>query len=275
MAWACCGVWCIGHTWITLPRIAYEQSRWATLKALELDNSLPEAHAHMGSLLALDFDWIGAEKEFLQALELGPRTLDVWPLYALHYLVPLQRLEEALAAYQKAHEIDPLSANVQAHYGYIYLLMRQYDRAMELCRNALELTPDSFGANLNLGLAHIMKEEPDKAIQIYEKSTPALSQIPIIQGALGCAYAMAGRTSEAHRILEGLSNAAKTGYIPAGSFAWIHIGLGEIDKAFDWFDKLVDERGMVSVYINFTQNIEPIRSHPRYKALLRNMNLEP
>jgi tetratricopeptide (TPR) repeat protein len=236
---------------------------------------LPEAHSHLGGLLALELDWTGAEKEFLRALELGPRTLDVWLLYGLYYLIPTQRLEEALVAYQKAQEKDPLSPIVQANLGYLHILMSQYDRAMELCRNALELAPDYFLANLFLGLAHIMKGEPDEAIQIYEKATHSLGQSPYIQGALGYAYAMAGRTSEAHRILEELRTTAQTAYIPALSFAWIYMGLGEIDKAFDWFDKMVEERGMVSFFILFTQNIGHVRSHPRYKALLRKMNLKP
>jgi hypothetical protein len=95
------------------------------------------------------------------------------------------------------------------------------------------------------------------------------------KGFLGYAYAIAGRTGEAHGILEELDIAAKTAYLPASSFALIYLGLEETDKAFDWLEKALEERG----YWIFRFNTDPmwarLRSHPRGRALLRKMNLEP
>ena len=130
------------------PRSAIEQSRRPILKALELDNTLPEAHAHLGGIRAVEFDWRGAEREFLRALELGPSIWDVWYLYSFSYLIPKQRLDEALAAMRKAHELDPLSPVVNANLGYIYMLLKQCDRAIDLSairatRWSLQPTPTS------------------------------------------------------------------------------------------------------------------------------------
>jgi len=263
----------LGRFGITPPRTANEQSRRAILKALELDNTLPGAHAHLAGLLACEFDWTGSEREFLRAQELGPGILEVWILYSIYLLIPMQRLEEALAAMRKAQEIDPLSPNVHANLGSIYIFMGQYDRGIELCRNALELDPNYFLANFYLSYAHIMKGKPDEAIRIFETMTHMLGRISFIQGFLGYAYAMAGQTNKAFQILEELHTVARTEYVPAPSFAWIYMGFGEIDKAYDWFDKGVEERNSLLLYINIFHNIEHFRSHPRYKALLRKMNL--
>jgi serine/threonine protein kinase len=259
----------------TPPRAANEQSRRAILKALELDNTLPEAHSHLGGLLANEFDWKGAERGFLHALELGPNNSHVWVIYSLYYLLPMGRLEEALAAMRKTLELDPLSPMNHAFLGFIYIMMRQYDQAIEQYRNALELNPYWPVALRSLGSAHIMKGELEEGIRIYETNKSLLDRITLFHGNLGYAYAIAGRTAEAHRILEKLHSTAQTGYVPALNFAWIYLGLGETDKALDWLDKAVDEgHGLISC-IHQSPEWDPLHSHPRYHALLRKMNLEP
>jgi serine/threonine protein kinase/Flp pilus assembly protein TadD len=259
----------------TPPRAANEQSRRAILKALELDNTLPEAHSHLGGLLANEFDWKGAESRMLRALELGPNSSHVWSIYSLYYLLPTGRLEEALAAMLKTLELDPLSPASHAFLGSIYIMMRQYDRAIEQYRNALELNPHWPVALSSLGSAHIVKGELEEGIRLYETNKSLLDRIPLFHGNLGYAYAVAGRTAEAHRILEKLHSIARKDYVPAKNFAEIYLGLGETDKALDWLYKAVDEgHGMIS-YIHQSPEWDPLRSHPRYKALRRKMNLEP
>ena len=256
------------------PRTANERSRRAILKALELDGMLPEAHAHLGMLLAYDFDWKGAEREFLRALELGPRSWDVWDLYCVYYLMPMRRLEEALAAMQKVREIDPLSPNAPAYLGYIYTVMGQYERAIELCRNALDLDPNSVLANGYFAAAHMEKGELNEGIRILEAMAHLVEPFPTTKGFLGYAYAIAGRTGEAHQILEELHIAAKTAYLPAIIFALIYLGLEDTDKAFDWLEKALEERGYWIFRFHTDPMWAPLRSHPRGRALLRKMNLE-
>jgi adenylate cyclase len=256
------------------PRTAIEQSRRPILKALELDNTLPEAHAHLAGISAWEYDWKGAERGFLRALEFGPSIRDVLFLYSYFYLIPMRRLDEALAAMQKEQELDPLSSAAYVYLGYIYILLKHYDRAIELSRNALELDPNTPAAYSFIGYAHTMKGEPDEAIRIYDTIKPFLRSIPLLQGDLGTVYAMAGRTSEAHRILEELHTAARNAYVPALPFALIHLGLGEIDECFDWLYKAVDNREPTISHVTCVPMYDPLRSHPRYKALLRKMNLE-
>jgi TolB-like protein/Flp pilus assembly protein TadD len=256
------------------PKTVYEQSRRLIMKALELDNTLPEAHAHMGGLLAFEFDWKGAEREFLRALELGPRIWDVEYLYSYCYLIPMRRLKEALDAIQKAHQLDPLSPNIHTWLGYIYITMKQYDRAIEQFKNALELDPHSLLANGYIGCAHVLKGELNEGIQILEAVTHLPGRIPIMQGWLGYAYAIAGRTGDAHRILEELQSVARTSYVPPNNIALIYLGLGETEKALDWLETAADEHSILFLHPNSFPGWEPLHSHPRFKNLLRKMNLE-
>ena len=106
------------------PRTAIEQSRRPILKALELDDKLPEAHAHLAAISAIEFDWKRAERGFLRTLELGPNIWDAWYLYSFCYLIPMGRLDEALGAMQKAQELDPLSSSAYFTLGYIYTLLK-------------------------------------------------------------------------------------------------------------------------------------------------------
>jgi serine/threonine protein kinase len=256
------------------PGSANENSRRAILKALELDNMLPEAHAHLGGLLANEFDWKESEREFLKARELGPNSMDVWMLYSLYYLASMGRFEEALAAMQKAQELDPLSPPIYYCLSIIYTFMKQYDRAIEQCRNALELNPHFHLGILTLSNAYIYKGELDEGIRILETNKPFLDPIPNFKASLGFAYAAAGRTTEAHQILEELNNATRTAYVPAWIFAVIYAGLGETEKVLDWLDRGVDEGNFMTVFIVRYPVLETLHSHPRYKALLRKMNLE-
>jgi tetratricopeptide (TPR) repeat protein len=257
------------------PKISNKQSLQAIHKSFELDNMFPPAHAHLGSLLAQEFDWKGAKSEFLRALELGPRTWDVWYLYSSYFLLPMRRQEETLAAMRRAQEMDPLSPNIHAYLAYIYITMKQYDRALEQCRNALELDPHSLLANGYIAYALGLKGEMNEAIRILEVVTQLLGRIPVMQGSLGYAYTMAGRKSDAYRILEELHGVVRTAYVPAYSFAMICLGLGVTGKAFDWLDKAVDEHSLSILNIHLSPSWEPLRSHPRYHALLRKLSLEP
>jgi len=261
---------------ITPQRTADEKSRRTILKALELDDTLPEAHAHLAMLLAFEGDWKKAEREFSRALGLSPNTMDAWLLYSLSYLVPMERLDEALSAMQKALELDPLSPIVHAYLGVIYTLLRQYDRSIEQYRNALEMNPHLPVAIAFLSLALIMKGELDEGIRILETNKPLLDFVSEYQGYLGYAYARAGRTTDAHRILEKLHNDARTTYVPAPNFAVIYVGLGKTNEALNWLEKALDEGTFLTAnYYPQIADFEPLRSHPRYKALLRKMNLAP
>jgi len=257
------------------PKAANAQADQATRKALQLDDLLAEAHAMMGVLRASEFDWKGAELEFSRSLELDPKSEDVWQWYDSFYLVPMKRLDEAVAASLRAVEMDPLSPYLQWRLGYNYCLKREWNRAIKQCRNTLELDPQHWGAYCLLGSCYFQIGKHDDAIRAIETQLQAAGRSSLALGILGWAYALTGRTGEASELLEELQERAQKEYMPSFSFAVIYLGLGEFGKAFDWFEKAADEREPLMLHFHIHPNYDPLRTHPRYQALLRRMNLEP
>jgi TolB-like protein/tetratricopeptide (TPR) repeat protein len=256
------------------PKAANAQADQATRKALQLDDLLAEAHAMMGALRASEFDWKGAELEFSRALELDPRSQDVLRWYDHYYLGPMKRLDEAVTAFLRAVEMDPLSPWLQSGLGYNYCLKREWDRAIKQCCVALELDPQCW-AYMLLGSCYFHIGEHDDAIRAMETQAQVLGRSSHALGNLGWAYASTGRTAEARKLLEELQERAQKQYTPPWSFAVIYSGLGELDKAFDWFEKAVDEHDPLMLHFHVHPNYDPLHTHPRYSALLRKMNLEP
>jgi serine/threonine protein kinase/Tfp pilus assembly protein PilF len=254
------------------PKAANAQADQATRKALQLDDLLAEAHAMMGALRAGEFDWKGAELEFSRALELDPKSEDVLRWYDHYYLGPMKRVDEAITAFLRAVEIDPLSPFLQSGLGYNYCLKREWNRAIEQCRNAIELDPQCW-AHMLLGSCYYHMGKHDDAIRAMETQAHVLGRCSFALGNLGWAYASTGRTGEALKLLEELRTRAQKQYTPSWSFAVIYSGLGEMDNAFDWFEKAVDEREPLMLHIHVHPNYDPLHTHPRYHALLRKMNL--
>jgi serine/threonine-protein kinase len=256
------------------PKAANAQADQATRKALQLDDLLAEAHAMMGVLRASEFDWEGAELEFSRALELDPRSQDVLRWYDHYYLGPMKRLDEAVTAFLRAVEMDPLSPWLQSGLGYNYCLKREWDRAIKQCCVALELDPQCW-AYMLLGSCYFHIGKHDDAIRAMETQAQVLGRSSHALGNLGWAYASTGRTAEARKLLEELQERAQKQYTPPWSFAVIYSGLGELDKAFDWFEKAVDEHDPLMLHFHVHPNYDPLHTHPRYSVLLRKMNLEP
>ena len=256
------------------PKAANVQSLRAALKALEFDDKLAEAHAMMAMLRACMFDWKGAEREFLRALELGLESPEVGSNYGLYYLLPMRRLDEAVAASRRAVELDPLSPAMQWRLGHGYFMSRQWDLTIEQCRNALELDPNYFLAHIQLGLAHVGKGEFEDAITACERGAQLAGRSPWALGILGHLYGLAGRTGEAQKVARELRDRTQTAYVSPWSFALIEFALGKIDRGFDLLEKAGEECELQLLLIPCPA-YDWLHSHPRYPALLRKMNLEP
>jgi tetratricopeptide (TPR) repeat protein len=262
--------------WGIIPlKAAREQSNQATLRALDLNEMLPEAHSMRGVLRAIEYDWKGAEREFRMAFELDPKSDEVWTNYTWHYLTPMRRFDEAIAAMQKVLERDPLSLIAQCLLGYWHLFLRKWDEASRHWRNALDLDAQYSAAHLFLGLSYIQKGMIAEGIKAAETALPLWRQVSLSLGLVGLAFARAGRTGTAQDLLKELQDRAQNSYVLPSSFALIYFGIGDIDNGFDWLEKAVDEHDDWVVFIHADSSFDPLRSHTRYRALLRKMNLEP
>ncbi len=258
-------------------REAYPKAKEAVLKALQLDDTLAEAHTSLAfTKFAYDWDWPGAEKEFQRAIELNPNYVYAHALHGV-YLHTTGRVEESIGELKRAVELDPLSLIANRELGFAFYAARQNDQAIEQYRKTLELDPNFTLTHQYLGLAYLQKSmykeglaEFEKALAIFPGETTTLS-------GLGYAYAVAGRKAEAQKVLDQLNELSKRKYVSAVSKVVVYVGLGENDKAFEWLEKAYEDRSLGGPLssIKVDPFFDPLRSDPRFQDLLRRMNLQP
>ena len=257
------------------PKENYARAREATLKALEVDDTLGEAHAELAEIKATyDWDLAGAEREFHRALELNPNYAGTHWAYGVA-LLHEGRFVDAINEEKRAVELDPLSLPNNRALGAAFYFARQYDQAIEQGRKTLELDPNFTQAHTDLGLDYIQKSMFEESIAETEK---ALAISPGNSGTLldlGYAYAVAGRRAEAQKVLDQLNELSKQKYVSPRLMARMYVGLGEKDKAFAYLERSYEDRSMAFGYgtINVDPTFDPLRSDPRFADLLRRMNL--
>ena len=260
------------------PKEDYPRAKAAALKALEIDDTLAEAHTSLAfSKTDYDWDWGGAEREFQRAIELNPSyaTAHHWHAMALTIM---GRSEEAIAEQKRALELDPLSLAINRDLGGVFYNARKYDQAIEQLRKTLELDTNFTWTHSSLGLAYIQESMYKEGIAEIEKELVISPSNTFALTGLGHAYAVAGRRAEAQKVLDQLNELSKRKYVPARSRAYIYVGLAEKDKAFEWLEKSYEDRSIVTGgtgAIKVDPTFYPLRSDPRFSDLLRRINLQP
>jgi TolB-like protein/Tfp pilus assembly protein PilF len=249
------------------PKDSLPQAKAAAMKALELDNSLGEAHASLAqALFAYDFNFAEANREFRRAIELCPNYATAHQWYGQSGLAPLGQFEDAIAEMKRALELDPLSVIINADLGSVLCSARHYDAAIEQLRKTLEMDPRFYYAHWNLGVALEVKGLVDQAVVEYEKAI-ALDDDPLSAGLLAHLYAKIGQRAKALQIQERLREVSKRRYVSPYIFAMIHLGLGEKDQAMDFLEKTYQDRDGYNVaYIKVDPFFDPLRGDPRFEA---------
>ena len=248
----------------------------AALKAVELDDTSAEAHASLGIVKhAYDWDWIGAEREYQRAIELNPAYEPAHRRYGL-LLMELGRNDEAIAEFKQALELNPVSVLGDFQLGMEFYFARQYDRAIEQERKALELAPNNPGAFDYIGASYLQKSMYKESIAEYEKMLELPRSHPRVLADLGNAYAVAGRTADARKMLDQLNELSKYRFVRGVEVARIYVGLGDKDKAFECLERSYADRS-ITAFVGFKVDprFDPLHSDPRFADLLRRMNLQP
>jgi DNA-binding winged helix-turn-helix (wHTH) protein/TolB-like protein/Tfp pilus assembly protein PilF len=255
------------------PKDGYPKAAAASLKALEIDSDLAEAHASLGTVkFFYDWDWPGAEKEFRRAIEINPSYSDAHQLFS-YYLSAMGRIDEALAQMRRAQELDPLSLEKLAGVGEMLYFQRQYDRAVEQYQKTLEMDPNSGFAHWAIGNVYVHKGMYAEAVAEYQKAIPLSGDSPDEPAMLAYAYALSGRRQEAQQIIDELKARSKQSHIAPTIIAVIYGGLGENDRAFEWLAKAYDEHDFLLVFLKVEPMFDPLRSDSRFIELLRRVNL--
>lgn len=262
-----------------LPPKEYNQKvEWAALKALQIDDTLAEAHASLGAYKIINFDWAGAEKDIHRALEIDPNSSLAHSRYA-SYLHGIGRADEALLYEIRARELESMPRGGEVAFG--YYMARQYDKAIELYRKNLEKNPNNAYARILLGEAFVANGTPADGVaemqqgmaldKTLDKTPERWDRYPL----MAYAYATAGQRDEALKILGEQQKLANERYVSPYNFAIIYTGLGDKDRAFEWLTKCVEERIMIIYHLKSRPLFDSLRSDPRYPELLRKMNLTP
>ncbi len=257
------------------PKDAYPPGIWAALRALEIDSNLAPAYSWLGLYCKEQTcKWADVHRKVARAVELDPTSPEIRFWYAGAYLLPLGRIDEAVSEIQNALEIDPLSVFLRSWLGMMFDFGRQYDKGLQEANLALELDPTSYIPQFVLGHLYRDKCMFAESIAAHRVAVERSGGAPLMLGWLGLPLGLSGNTVEARRILGHLRTIATHAYVPPSAFAWIHLGLGEVDEAFVWMDRAIDAHDPMMTPVKTYAFLDPIRSDPRFTALLRKMNLE-
>jgi len=265
--------------WLTYlpPSEAGPKARAAAMKALELDDSLGEAHAALArAQYYFGWDWPSAEREFKRAVELNPNSAISHHGYS-ELLLARARFDESIAEGMRALEIDPLSPQIVADLAYTYLVMRRYDEAIAQQRKALDLDPNAAWIRHDMAHAYTLKGAYAQAIAEEDKipvqAKVVAAENKLIASGIGWIYAVSGRRADALKIAQQFKDLASHAYVDFYQVAEIYAALGDKDEAFRLLEKAYEEHSSNMPFLAVDPFWDGIRSDPRYADLLRRMGL--
>ena len=256
------------------PRTAFEKARQVATEAMKRDPLLAEAHAAMATVkFNFDWDWAGADKDFKEAFRLNPRCSFAYDYYGW-YWVAQGRPKEAIAALEKAVELEPRSMLYNPDLAFVYYHGRQFDAAERQARKTLELDKGNAMAPwaLSLVFAHRDKDYAS-ALRQAEIFLQRDRDRPDGYAMLGWLYGMLGEPDRAQEMLDRLDRLSRKVYVRAETRAWIYAGIGDLDKAFYHLNQVCDERSPGIIYFKLDPLLERVRVDPRYEKLLQRVGL--
>jgi TolB-like protein/Tfp pilus assembly protein PilF len=256
------------------PEDIYPKARAAASRALEIDQTLAEAHSSLG--IEKDFyewDWAAAEAEHKRAIELSPNYATAHQWYGVHLGIQ-GRIPEGMTELRKAQELDPLSLIINTNIGQFLLFAGDYDHASEQFRKTLEMDPNFIFARINFGLVLMKKGLYDDAVvQFQTAAKQSGNRMPWALGNLASAYAKAGKRADAVKILSEMHQLAKQRYVPPLAIAAGYLGLGDNKRVLDLLDEALKDRSAGGFFLKLSPGYDPLRSDPRFRNALRTMGL--
>jgi eukaryotic-like serine/threonine-protein kinase len=255
-------------------RIAFPKAKQAALRALELDDSLAEAHTSLGFIkLFYDWDWDGSEKEHRRALQINPNNSMAHLGYA-HLLSNIGRHEEALTEAEHAVRLDPVSPYVGALNGLFLFQAHRYSESVVSLRKTLEIDPNFWIAQLTIGKNYDHEGRYGDALVAFAKAQEFSGGTTEPISARGYTYAVAGRVKEAQQALVELRATAEQRYVPPYNFALVYEGLGNSDESLRWLERAYEERDVHMIFLAVDPRWDKLRNDPRFVHLLARLNLQ-
>jgi TolB-like protein/Tfp pilus assembly protein PilF len=250
------------------PQESFPPAKAAAQKALEIDNTLAEAHTSLGGILcSYDFDVASSTKEFERAIALNPNYAAAHHWFSVGPLLIVGQFDRAIAEGKRAVQLDPLSMSINADLGGTFTVARHYDEATAQLRKTLEIDSRFYAAHYDLGEALQLKGQLREALAEYKKAAE-LDDDPFVLGLLGHAYASSGNKAEALKILDQLKELSKQRYVTAYAFAIVYLGLGDKEEALRWLQKSYQDRADDITIIKVDPFLDPLRGDPRFENLV-------
>ena len=251
------------------PQDSFPLAEAAAKKALEIDDTLAEAHTTLGfSLCVHHFDFAGSIREFERAIALNPNYATAHHWFGDGPLLAVGQFDRAIAEGKRALELDPLSVIITADLGANYLVARRYDEAIEQFHKAIDLDPRFYYSHWNLAQALELKGNLREALEEYKKAVE-LDDDPFVLALLGQGYAKLGQRDEALKILAQLPQIGAHRYVSAYSYALLYVALGDKDKAIEWLERSYEEgAGLDLIFLKVDPMLDPLQKEPRFQALV-------
>jgi serine/threonine protein kinase/Flp pilus assembly protein TadD len=250
------------------PHDLFPTARAAAQRALALDESLADAHFALARVLALyDWDWSGAERAFQRGLELNPNSATGHQLYGW-FLAWLGRVDKALSQVRHAEQLDPGTPETRTTLAAILYVGRRYRESIDEAQLSIQFDSTYAFAYNRLAASLLMIDSVDAAVAAAETAVRLGRGDTRREGLLCAAYARAGRTKDARRLLAELQRLSSEKYVPPTTFAWCHVGLGEYNEAISDLERAYEVRDSDMVIIGVWPFWEPLRSNPRFQRLV-------
>ncbi len=254
------------------PREAMPKVKDAATKALQLDESLAEAHTMLAMVNAFyEYDFPSAGAEFKRGVELDPGSASAhqWRGY---FLIATGQQQEALDELTKARELDPLSDTVSLLLSVSFLFSRQYDQSLQQSREMIEAEPDFWWGHFLLGWAEAETGKYDEAIQSLDRATH-LDSSPYPLAYLAYASARSGNKERALKALQELEQKSHKVYVPRYQIAAVYVGLNDKAKALDSLQQAFSNREEIIAFLKVDPTWDPLRSELRFQDLLHHAGL--
>lgn len=256
------------------PAEALPKAYAAALKAIELDPQSAEAHASLALVLHHRWDWPRAEIEFKRALELGPQYANAHHWYG-DLLSVNGRHDEALVEARQALALDPLNLMIGSWVGLRYYLARDYDHAIEQSRTTVDLDPNFAAAHLVLGENYLLIRQPQDGLAELQSAARLSGNSPLYVAQVAVAEAVAGRKTEARRLIRQLENMSSERYVSPYGIAQAYAALNDQERSFQWLHAAYEDRSVWMSYLAVDPLFDRLHSDQRFQDLLNRVGLRP
>jgi TolB-like protein/Tfp pilus assembly protein PilF len=265
----------IGHYAYLAPHEAFPRAKKEAQKALSIDNTLAEVHTSLAYISTLyEWDWVRAESEFKQAIDLNPSYATAHHWYSV-FLTIMERYDKAIAEIKRAQQLDPGSNIINVDAGWPYIHMRQYDKAIDACQNVLAMDEGFWRAHFDLAQIYFRKEMYDETLAEIQKAEALLKDWqPWIEWLRGITYARMGKREDAQQVLNNLLERSKQQYVPPSAFADFCFALEENKQGFEWLEQAYKQRVPYLAWLRTDPFYDSVRSDPRFVAILKKIGLD-